>query len=100
LRSLCQSSAVAENKLGADVARLLLSRLADLRAAGSFGELIGLLPMSVDDAAGKAVIALGASSDTVFHIRVNHPNCPRHEDGAVDWQRVTRIQILRIEVPA
>jgi len=79
------------------VAGLLLSRLADLRAAGCFGELVGLLPMAVDDATGIAVIALDANGPAL-HVRVNHPVCPRHEGGAVDWQRVTRIQILRIEV--
>jgi hypothetical protein len=79
------------------VAGLLLSRLADLRAAGRLGELVGLLPMSVDNATGTAVIALGTSGPTL-HVRVNHPNCPRQADGAVDWQQVTRIQILRIEV--
>lgn len=79
------------------MAGLLLSRLADLRAAGCFGELVGLLPMSVDDATGTAVIALGATGHAL-HVRVNHPNCPRHEGGAVDWQRVTRIQVITIEV--
>ena len=65
-RRLCETRKEAERQLGADSARKLRIRLADL-------------------AGGKRLV-----------FEPDLKPCPEREDGAVDWQRVTRIRILYI----
>lgn len=85
--------------MGAALGARLISRLADLRAAGSLGEVIDMLSVTVDDRHAKATVALDEHG-ALLHLKANHQECPRLGNGAVDWHHVMRVQLLSIEVSA
>jgi proteic killer suppression protein len=96
LRTLCESEAHAKRKLGPTVAEVLKHRLADLRAATSVKDLLVGLPRVLDGTDHQHMVI-----DLYDHYRVvfcaNHPNNPVAESGKLDWPKVSRIKILRIE---
>jgi toxin HigB-1 len=92
LRELCESSAVAERKLGPPSASKLRRRLADLRAAATVAELVAGRPHPLTgDRAGQFSLEL-AKGDRLVFSPANDP-VPRTEDGAINWSQVTLIRI-------
>jgi len=98
VRSLCQSSEAIERKYGAEVARALISRLADVRASSSIAELSSVVPLSTDGEKGNVTIQVSGEIVSYIHASENHRISPRLADGNVDWARVTRVQIRKVEV--
>lgn len=96
LRTLCEDEVQAAEELGATVARALRTRLADLRAATHPLDL-PLGQPHVNDEAEAIIVDLADGYRLVF--RCNHPRPPRMDNGSIAWSRVSRIQLLRIEVP-
>lgn len=96
LRSICESEAQAQRELGLSVAEMLKHRLADLRAATSINDLMVGQPRELDSAQiNHIVVDLCAGYLMIFC--ANHPNNPLTESGKIDWPKVSRIKILRIE---
>ena len=95
LRTICESEARAQNELGLEVAEALLHRLADLRAATSIHDLLVGRPRVSDTEGEHLVVDLRNG----YHIilEANHPNNPVTETGRLDWTRISRIKVLRIE---
>ena len=56
-----------------------------------------MLPFAVQDKQAKVAIALDEHGSYV-ELKANHQDCPRLETGSVDWNRVTRVQVVSIEV--
>jgi proteic killer suppression protein len=96
LRLLCESEASATRELGASVAQKLRRRLADLRAATSVKDLVAGRPRQLAGAHRRHVsVDLCEGSSIVFS--PNHRTIPMLASGGVDWSKVTRVKVLRIE---
>lgn len=93
LRILCESEAHAKHELGSEVAEVLKRRLADLDAATSAQDLVAGRPRELDDA--NMAVDLCDGYRIVFC--ANHPSNPVTETGDLDWSRISRIKVLRIE---
>lgn len=86
----------AKRQLGAKVAEILKHRLADLRAATSPKDLVASLPRELDSGDSQHM-AVDLCDGYRIVFSANHSNNPRTETGDLDWARVSRIKILRIE---
>ena len=94
IRSICESEEQAKLELGDSVAEVLKHRLADMRAARTPKDLVAGRPRIGAD--GKhMVIDLRGGHVIVF--KANHPNNPNNDADGLDWARVSRIKIMRIE---
>ncbi|MBZ5524354.1 MAG: hypothetical protein LAP21_19120 [Acidobacteriia bacterium] len=94
LRTICESEAQAKLELGIKVAEILKHRLADLRAAASPKDLLAGHPQIGEDRQ-HMVITLCDGHRIVF--KANHTNNPMTTNNELDWARISRIKILRIE---
>jgi hypothetical protein len=96
LRSVCEDAAHAEALYGPVVTAALVGRLADLRAAEHLLQLpfAEVRPAGGDDPE-HIVIALTAGRSLV--LAANHVTPPRAPDGAIAWEHVNRVRILRLE---
>lgn len=96
LRAVCENEENAESELGTSVASALRRRLADLRSATNISDLLVGDPHPVDGETGDPMaVNLSESHRIVFC--ANHPKKPLNAEGGVDWSKVSRIKILRIE---
>jgi proteic killer suppression protein len=96
LRRLCESEVAAQRMLGSKVAAGLERRLADLEAATHVRELIAGAPRELDGAC-RGQIAVELGDGHVMVLSANHQPMPSLASGGVDWSRVNRVKILRIE---
>lgn len=94
LRTLCEDDAHAESKFGAEAARMLRNRLADLRSANSLQELLAGNPRVRDDS-DEMLVNISEGLTLVFE--ANHVSNPQTAGKRVDWHRVSRIKLVRIE---
>ncbi len=94
LRTICEKEANSKQELGDTVAEFLKHRLSDLRAAKSVKDLVAGRPRIGDDQS-HIVVDLGESHRLVF--KANHTNNPVTSSHDLDWGRITRVKILRIE---
>jgi proteic killer suppression protein len=97
LRSLCEFQTKAEREYGLEVAKQLRARLADLREAETVLELPAGRPREIDGAPHKNY-ALDLADGYWLVLSVNHGKVPVLKTGGVDWARVSRIKIQKIEV--
>jgi plasmid maintenance system killer protein len=96
LRTICESERHAKHEFGDAVAEILKHRLADMCAATSVNDLVAGQPRALAGAAPQQmVVDLNDSYRIVF--TANHTKNPVTETGNLDWKRVSRIKILRIE---
>jgi hypothetical protein len=95
LRTICESESAAKRHLGTKVAETLKHRLGDVRAATSIDEVIVGDPRLLDAASEQMVIDLCDGYQIVFS--ANHPKKPVSETGDLDWAKVSRVKILRID---
>ncbi|MFM2058903.1 MAG: hypothetical protein RLY71_3288 [Pseudomonadota bacterium] len=92
VRELCEKRATAVKKLGDVVARKLRTRLDDLEAAGTVGELVAGRPHPLKgDRLGQFAVDLAGGWRLVFS-PANDP-MPRRPDGGTDWTQVTIVCI-------
>jgi hypothetical protein len=94
LRTICEKEAQAKHELGDAVAEFLKHRLSDLVAAKSVRDLVAGRPR-IGDWQDHMVVDLGDSHRLVF--KANHTNNPVTSSDDLDWGRITRVKILRIE---
>jgi proteic killer suppression protein len=93
LRDICENEAEAKREFGDAVAEVLKHRLADLDAAISPRDLIvgnprlgpGIHAMTVDLSEGYRLV-----------FTPNHPHNPTTAAGSTDWEKVSRVRILKI----
>jgi hypothetical protein len=96
LRTICEKEDQAKSELPGPVAEILKHRLADLRVAQSPSELVAGRPRVLDGASSQPMIVdLCDGWRMVFS--ANHLSNPVTEAGNLEWARVSRIKILRIE---
>jgi len=92
LEKLCVDPREATKALGADSARKLRSRLADLQAAETVLELVAGRPHPLTGSrAGQFAVDLAGGQRLVFRAAGQET-----EAGRPDWKRVTAIEIVFI----
>lgn len=96
LRSICEDPSVAKRSLGAELTEVLIDRLADLRAADSFAEL--LVPPTAQPPGSETRFNLALSERANLVIAANHPRSHWSTQEGVDLSRLWRVRIEAIEV--
>jgi proteic killer suppression protein len=97
LRTLCECQSKAERVLGIRPAARLRERLADIRAAEAVTDLVAGMPRELEGGRQRRyAVDLANGYRLVFC--ANHNRIPLNETDRVDWSRVTRVKILKIEV--
>jgi proteic killer suppression protein len=97
LRSLCECQAKAERQLGFKVAKKLRERLADIRAASNVTDLVAGRPCEIEG--GRlANYAINLADGYRMVLCANHNGIPLAESRRIDWSKVSRVRIHRIEV--
>ncbi len=95
LRKLCEDARRATRSLGAESAKRLQARLADLLAAAKVTELVAGNPHALGgDRIGEYSVRLSGGHRLVF--RPSHNPPPTNEDGAIDWAEVVSVRIVFI----
>lgn len=93
LEDLCREERKQKKELGADCAKKLRARLADLVAAARVTDLVAGKPHPLDkDLAGKFAVSLDGGRRLVFEPA--HDPLPVKEGGGIDWASVTVIRIV------
>ncbi len=93
LRKLCETRREATRKLGADSARRLGTRLSEMHAAATVGELFAGNPHPLTgDREGEFALNLAGAKRLVF-VPTDDP-IPSTETGQIDWPRVSSVKIV------
>jgi hypothetical protein len=96
LRSICENRRAAKTALGEDAARELATRLADFFASTNVAELTDLFgDYIIERPPSERSLRLQTGYNLVF--RSGHVTSPVDADGATDWTRVTRVQVVALE---
>lgn len=97
LRKLCSSDKAMRKEWGAEMAKKLKQRLADLEAIASLEEakyLPGRCHELTEDRSGQLAMDLVHPQRLIFV--PDHKPIPVHSSGGLDWQQVTAIRIVEI----
>ncbi len=95
LQNLCEQQDLAKRKLGANCAKKLTTRLADLAAVSCVNELsVGRPHPLKGDRAGEFTVDLEGGKRLVFKPDKNSIYIT--EDGSIDWSKVTAVCIVFI----
>ncbi|MGF7212612.1 hypothetical protein GGE65_007247 [Skermanella aerolata] len=96
LRAVCLSVTEIDERYGAESGALLRRWLADIRAAECLSD-VPLLSLSwiPSNLSGEVVVDVGAGLKVV--LKANHQKPPKFANGEIDWSRVDRVLIHRIE---
>jgi len=92
LRDICESEAIAKSALGAKVADALRRRLSDFRSIDSFDELPFAKPKK-----NSNIVTFDLPDDWQLVVTGGHGDNPKLASGKIDWTKVTRLKITRIE---
>ncbi len=96
LRNICESEAQAKREFALPIAESLKRRLGDMRAAMAAVDLPAGQPHELT-ISGLECMAVNLSDGYRVVFCSNHTKKPITQIGALDWARVNRIKILRIE---
>ncbi len=97
LQKLCSSEKAMRKEWGAEMAKRLMQRLADLEAIASLDEarnLPGRCHELTGDRAGQLAMDLVHPQRLVFKSGTEPK--PTNKSGGLDWKQVTAIRILEI----
>jgi hypothetical protein len=98
LRSICENRRRATTVMGAEAARELSQRVADLVALETVAELADLFPTDIiDRSPTERALRLQSAHDLIFC--AGHVQVPTNENGGTDWTKVSRIRIIALEAP-
>jgi hypothetical protein len=96
LRSVSEDAACAYEAYGQVVADSLIARLADLRAASHVLEVPLAEVRAASDSEPEHVVIPLAAGRSLF-LCANHARPPRSPTGALVWERINRVRIIRLE---
>ena len=97
LRGVCLNGDAMDERYGPERAALLRRCLADLRAASTLGEA-PLLAMEAGRDSFGGEVSLGLGRGVNISVSAGHKKPPRLHDGAIDWPRVERLLIERVDL--
>ena len=101
LQKICSSAKEIQKEFGAARAKKLQQRLLELRAADHLGQISRLPPARCHEMTGDRQGQLSVDLDQpyrLFFIPANDP-VPRKEDGGLDRDQVTEIEVIEIADP-
>ena len=96
VRQLCEDETTAQQELGVAVAQSLKNRLADIMAARSINDIIVGNPRRLL-ADSQHIMAIDLSDGYSLLMTPNHPRKRSDEPAIIDWSKISRIKILRVE---
>jgi len=84
---------------GREQARKITQRLAEIQAADNLGILRTLPQTRVHELTGnrKGQISLDLKQPYRLIIIPDYEDCPRKEDGGLDWEKITKIKVAGVE---
>ena len=97
LRGVCLNGDAMDERYGPERAALLRRCLADLRAAATLTEV----PLLATEAAANTFgieVSLGLGKGVSISVSAGHKKPPRLPCGAIDWSRVERVVIQRVDL--
>lgn len=95
LQKLCEEEKLAQRKLGANCAKKLKARIADLAGVNCVRELVAGRPHPLTgDRAGEFAVCLEGGTRLVF--KPYDDPIPLTKDGSIDWSKVTAVCIIFI----
>lgn len=98
LRALCEIKLLGIERFGDELAFNFRARLDDVGAAIGFSDILLGEPQIIHEPELNIhvlKISIGKTSKLVF--AANHINNPLADDNTIDWNRVTRVRLLKIE---
>lgn len=96
LRTVCLCAKAMEEQYGAEGGALLRRFLADIHAAECLGDVpLLVMPSTLAGVSTEAAFDAGAGLTVV--LKANHRRPPKLANGELDWSKVNRILIQRIE---
>lgn len=101
LQEICSTEREMQRALGMDCARKLAQRLMELRAATVLADISRLPPPRLHEhvGSGKGTFSVDVQQPyRLLFIAADDP-VPRDEDGIIDLNAVTAIEIISIEDP-
>ena len=96
LRMICENEEYAHETLGADIARKLITRLADLMAAKCVIDIPSGSPHEIS-LNGEPAYKVNIFPPHHLIFRSVHEHQPFDDEGHIDWHNVSRIQIINIQ---
>lgn len=92
LERLCLDKKAANRELGANAAKGLMSRFADLEAATTVSDLVAGKPHPLKGNRSDQFSVTVYGGVSLTFSSVDDP-IPKNEDGSIDWHSVTSIRI-------
>jgi len=92
LRDICENEIIAKKKLGAKAADALKRRLSDFQSIDSFDELPFAKPKKNSN---NCIFDL--PDDWQLVVTGGHGENPTLPSGKIDWTKITRLKVSRIE---
>lgn len=96
IRSICENEEDAIKEFGKSLAKILIHRLSDLIAATSVKDLLVGHPEIIDYGGNNQVLSISLGANYLMYLQANHPINPKNVMGKIDWEKVSRVKILRI----
>ena len=99
LEKICNTYALAKKEYGEDVARKLMQRLNELRAAECLGQISHLPPPQLHEIGGIRPGCYGIHLKEPFRLVIKPANTPvpKKQDGGIDLQKVNFISVIEVE---
>jgi proteic killer suppression protein len=99
LRTTCNTLREARGRLGTVMAKKLFQRLDELRAANTLADMRSIPAAHCHELTGdrKGQLAVDLKQPYRLIFVVANDPVPRKEDGGLDWQKVTAIEIVKWE---
>ena len=93
----CNSKAQCVKAYGVALAQKIMQRLSELKAADNLGTISHLPPPSCHELKGdrKEQFAVRLNKNFRLIFEPEHNPVPRNDDGSIDWQKITKITILK-----
>ena len=93
LRELCEDEGTMVARLGGEVARDLMTVLADMRASSRVSDLVNIHTIHLPP---RGELCLSFSECMAVFATANHLENPMDKSGRVDWSAVSRLKIESI----
>lgn len=98
IQKICSQKAVAKKRLGAKTAMKLQQRMMELKAAETLTDISRLPPARCHELKGNRKGQLSVDLEHPYRllfVPADNP-IPKKEDGGLDWDQITEIEIIGI----
>ncbi|MBC3211967.1 hypothetical protein [Serratia fonticola] len=96
LREALEFKATADRTYGEPVAAKLRARCADIVSSDSVAGLPGFIKPEIEYKNDVDYLIITLIGTIKLFFVIGHGNPPKHEDGQVNWHRVTRLKLIHI----